>query len=113
MSAHIDLEEMRKRLRNQQKVLAKRVEIERDKVEPALTTNPDRTDMAYDYDYRGRRLSVIDQLEGQLVEVEQALERIEEGTYGICINCGQSIQAERLEALPSAALCINCQRQEA
>lgn len=113
MSAHIDIEKMRKRLRKQQKVLTERVEVERDKVQPSPTTNPDRTDMAYDYDYRGRRMSVIDQLEDQLVEVNKALERIEEGTYGICTNCGKPIQAERLEALPSAALCINCQRQEA
>jgi RNA polymerase-binding protein DksA len=113
MSEHIDVEKMRERLRNQQKILTERVEVEREKVEPSVTTNPDRTDMAFDYDYRGRRMSVIDQLEDQLVEVEQALERIEEGTYGICANCGQAIQAERLEALPSAALCIDCQRQEA
>ena len=112
MSEHIDLVKMRERLRNQQMVLTERVEVEREKVEPSVTTNPDRTDMAFDYDYRGRRMSVIDQLEDRLVEVEQALERIEEGTYGICTNCGQPIQAGRLEALPEAELCIDCQRKE-
>jgi len=66
--------------------------------------------MAYDYDYRGRRMSLLGQLEGQLVDVNVALERINKGTYGVCTACGQPIQVERLEALPSAALCINCQR---
>jgi DnaK suppressor protein len=51
-------------------------------------------------------------LEDQLAEVNKALERIEEGTYGICTNCGKNILPERLEALPYAELCIDCQRQE-
>ena len=45
-----------------------------------------------------------------LEEIEAALKRIEEGTYGICTNCGKQIVVERLEALPWATLCIDCQR---
>jgi YteA family regulatory protein len=45
-----------------------------------------------------------------LAEIEAALKRIEEGTYGICSNCGNLIPEERLEALPWATLCIDCQR---
>jgi YteA family regulatory protein len=45
-----------------------------------------------------------------LAEIEAALKRIEEGTYGICSNCGNQIPEERLEALPWATLCIDCQR---
>jgi len=44
-------------------------------------------------------------------EIEAALQRIEAGTYGICTNCGKQIPEERLEALPWATLCIDCQRQ--
>jgi RNA polymerase-binding protein DksA len=43
-----------------------------------------------------------------LEEIDAALQRIEEGTYGICTNCGKPIQPERLEALPWAQLCIDC-----
>ena len=46
-----------------------------------------------------------------LSEIEAALQRIEAGTYGICTNCGKQIPEERLEALPWATLCIDCQRQ--
>jgi RNA polymerase-binding protein DksA len=46
-----------------------------------------------------------------LHEIEAALKRIEDGTYGQCTNCGKQIPAERLEALPYATLCIDCQRQ--
>jgi RNA polymerase-binding protein DksA len=45
-----------------------------------------------------------------LGEIEAALTRIEGGTYGICTNCGKQISEERLEALPWATLCIDCQR---
>jgi RNA polymerase-binding protein DksA len=45
-----------------------------------------------------------------LAEIDAALKRIEEGTYGICTNCGKQIAEERLEALPWATLCIDCAR---
>jgi DnaK suppressor protein len=45
-----------------------------------------------------------------LAEIEAALKRIEDDTYGVCSNCGKPIPEERLEALPWATLCIDCQR---
>ena len=46
-----------------------------------------------------------------LAEIDAALKRIEDGTYGICSNCGNEIPRERLEANPWASLCIDCQRE--
>jgi RNA polymerase-binding protein DksA len=46
-----------------------------------------------------------------LSEIDAALKRIEDGTYGQCSNCGRQIPQERLEARPYATLCIDCQRQ--
>lgn len=43
-----------------------------------------------------------------LKEVQDALERLNQGTYGECEKCGEQISSERLAALPAAALCINC-----
>jgi RNA polymerase-binding transcription factor DksA len=40
--------------------------------------------------------------------IRAALKRMDEGTYGTCANCGAEIPAARLEALPTATLCINC-----
>jgi RNA polymerase-binding protein DksA len=45
-----------------------------------------------------------------LAEIDAALKRIEEGTYGICTNRGEQISEARLEALPWATLCIDCAR---
>jgi RNA polymerase-binding protein DksA len=47
-----------------------------------------------------------------LQAIDAALQRIENGTYGICQNCGQPIGAERLEALPWTTRCIDCKRRE-
>ena len=46
----------------------------------------------------------------QLDQVEEALARIEAGTYGTCANCGKPINPARLEARPSSLLCIDCQQ---
>lgn len=46
-----------------------------------------------------------------LTEVENALKRLEQGTYGICIVCGQPIPEKRLEAIPWAARCVKDEEQ--
>ena len=43
-----------------------------------------------------------------LQSIDDALQRIEDGTYGVCSNCGKPIGEERLEALPWTNLCIDC-----
>lgn len=49
-------------------------------------------------------------LQETLRKVEEALERFEAGTYGICQRCGEPIDLARLEALPYATLCFRCQQ---
>ena len=44
-----------------------------------------------------------------LKRIEKALQRIEKGTYGTCLNCGGAIQTGRLDAVPWARYCIDCQ----
>jgi RNA polymerase-binding protein DksA len=46
-----------------------------------------------------------------LQEIEAALKRIDDGTYGTCTNRGEQIDPERLEAYPWASLCIDCKRE--
>jgi DnaK suppressor protein len=49
--------------------------------------------------------------EAILQDVANALERIENGSFGLCENCGKEIAPERLEAIPYAPLCTACARQ--
>ncbi|HVG88169.1 MAG: TraR/DksA family transcriptional regulator [Gaiellales bacterium] len=53
-----------------------------------------------------------DNAERLLAGIEAALQRIEDGTYGICERCGEPIDEARLEALPHATKCIECKRLE-
>lgn len=48
-----------------------------------------------------------------LAAINAALERIEAGSFGKCVRCGQPIAVERLEAIPYATKCIECKRLEA
>lgn len=46
----------------------------------------------------------------EIAQIRAALERIENGSYGICVSCGDAIAPGRLEALPFAQQCIDCAR---
>ncbi len=58
---------------------------------------------------QARDLAVQVTTEQTLNLVNDALERFDNGTYGLCRDCGQEIDAARLEAIPYAALCLSCQ----
>ncbi len=49
-----------------------------------------------------------DAIEGRLAATDEALNRIDSGSYGMCLVCGSRIAEERLEALPATALCRSC-----
>ncbi|HEV8403563.1 MAG TPA: TraR/DksA C4-type zinc finger protein [Candidatus Limnocylindrales bacterium] len=57
-----------------------------------------------------RDLALRDRADQQLALVDEALARLDAGTFGLCVRCGRPIAHGRLEALPWAARCIDCQR---
>lgn len=63
---------------------------------------------AYDRDFA---LSLLSQEQDALYEIDEALKRIEQGTYGICELCSKSIPHARLEAIPFARFTVDCQSQ--
>lgn len=56
-----------------------------------------------------RIVTVTEDMQHILAQVNAALERMNEGTYGVCQRCGKPIGEERLEAFPYVAYCIECQ----
>lgn len=59
-------------------------------------------------------LGVEHSLEKDLAAIDKALEKIEDGTYGLCRNCGeppQAIDVKRLKAFPEAKTCVKCERK--
>lgn len=61
-------------------------------------------------------LKVLESLSGiqrkELAQIEKALERIEDGSYGRCMSCGEEISHKRLRALPFAVHCVECQKSQ-
>jgi len=57
-------------------------------------------------------LSLMENDGGTLAQIEASLERIEEGTYGLCEECGVKIPKNRLNAIPYATLCVRCAEQQ-
>ena len=104
--ARIRTETVKKQLQARLKELNARIdEIEGDLRTPRSASWEDRaTETEGD--------EVLDALEdsamAEVAEIRKALERIEDGTYGICAACGDDINEKRLQALPYAIQCINC-----
>jgi DnaK suppressor protein len=62
---------------------------------------------------RSELLSLVEGIQQTYQEILAALARIDEGTYGRCVRCGNEIPAERLEAMPRATLCVTCKQNAA
>ena len=66
-------------------------------------TDANEREKAFMFAYRQDRL---------IYHIDRALERIKDGTYGLCQECGKPISKDRLEAVPHARLCIECKSKE-
>ncbi len=58
-----------------------------------------------------KELSLYENAKGLLAQAGEALQRIDEGTYGICADCSKRIPAARLQVKPEAARCVACQAE--
>jgi DnaK suppressor protein len=61
---------------------------------------------------REQEISLANGMLERITQVERALERLDEGSYGWCERCGNAIPVERLAAFPSATLCVTCKQLE-
>jgi len=68
----------------------------------------DRANNSYNREFM---FALSDAERQMLLEIEDALERLDEGGYGICLNCSDDIPKIRLRAVPWARYCIDCQEQ--
>lgn len=57
-------------------------------------------------------LGLMENESDELHEIEEALERIKDGSFGLCESCKKKIPKERLKAIPYARLCVNCKKKE-
>lgn len=108
-----DLKAIEKDLLEERDGLVRQIEdLESNGGEAGPLEGGDPADIGSDTVEREQHISLVRQLRNLLAQVEDALERIEAGTYGTCESCGEPIESARLKALPHASLCISCKRSE-
>jgi DnaK suppressor protein len=104
------LEKTRKRLLAKREELlhdlAKNREVSDETVDESAQDMVDRATSAYTKEFA---YSLSENDRRILILIDQALERLEAGTYGTCVHCGQTCQEKRLEAVPWARHCLDCQ----
>lgn len=61
---------------------------------------------------RDHEMSLANNARDMLDQIERALARIDDGTYGVCESCGKAIGKGRLQAFPRATLCVSCKERE-
>ena len=88
----------------QQKVL----ELERLRESLKSEVDPDSDEGDPDMVERERAIALMQSLRQKLAAIEHALHQAQEGTYGVCQQCGKPINPARLEILPEATLCVKC-----
>jgi DnaK suppressor protein len=113
----IDLQQMKKRLEDKQAQLRENIagltEAHPTPVSPEEASEgpQDFEEAAVDFLEMLQEQSVLVNEEALLTEVQDALKRIEAGTYGYCIVCGQAIPEKRLEAIPWTPRCLKDEEQ--
>ncbi len=69
----------------------------------------DRGDEANTDQWREANAAMIDHHVDEISGIQAALSRVDSGTYGLCVDCGEAIGFQRLKAYPSANRCLQCQ----
>ncbi len=105
----ISTKELRERLLKERADLLAGVRRNIEGLSAADRVSEDEQAQRFHDDFVRLRLSTMD-IE-RLRMVNEALDRIQTGDYGICLNCDQPIPAKRLQALPWARYCVTCQEQ--
>ncbi|KQW53859.1 DNA-binding protein [Nocardioides sp. Root1257] len=72
----------------------------------------DQADVGASSFERDHELTVLNSERDKLAQIERALARIDDGTYGVCESCGNPIGKMRLMAFPRATLCMTCKQRE-
>jgi RNA polymerase-binding protein DksA len=80
--------------------------------DPGDGAGNDQADMGATSFERDHELNLMNSERGMLAQIDRALSRIDDGTYGVCESCGQPIGKMRVMAFPRATLCLSCKQRE-
>jgi DnaK suppressor protein len=75
----------------------------------AVEASPDEMDRVQHFSEREYAMNHLERSSNRLREVRAALSRMDKGTYGVCVECEETVNVKRLLAVPWASTCIKCQ----
>ena len=107
-----DCEEIREALLGRRREILERIDNMHASTNDAFTEPGDLGDWASASAETDLEIRIRESEVGELRSIDAALQRIEEGTYGICEDCGKPIPSARLIAIPNAVQCLECKRAE-
>jgi DnaK suppressor protein len=91
-------------------MLTEIAELQRDRLTDSA--GDDQADTGTKTFEREQEISLANSILERITQVERAMERLDDGSYGWCERCGTAIPVERLAAFPSATLCVSCKQLE-
>ncbi len=103
------LEEEQARLQQMRDDFGEADESENDSVSELSSLDQHQADLGTETFEREKDLSILENVEAELTDIEHALARISDGSYGTCEACGRPIGEERLEAMPATRMCLEDQ----
>ena len=111
-AARTRLDEERQRLEGiRQELEGVRGEDQSESTQELSSYDQHQADVATETFDREKDLTILDSIEGELADIEHALQRLDDGTYGSCEACGKPIGDDRLEAMPATRYCLEDQAQ--
>ncbi len=99
----------RKRLEHERRIVEQEIERLKKAIQAETEFEPEDGDP--DLLEREKSVSLLRSFEARLNEIIDALNTLDQGTYGICERCGQPIDPERLKIMPETRLCVTCKAE--
>lgn len=109
MSTSINFAQVRERLeRRRVELVTRSKRVERDLHRVAAPLSADFAEQAVEVQNDATLAAIARAAQAEISEIDEALQRLSEGEYGICKSCGRQIEPRRLLALPQSVRCANC-----
>jgi len=106
------LRKFRQLFEDQKSAIQEKTKVVREDFVVSADDRPDEVDQASIDAEQAMRMRLVNRETLYIKKVDEALRRIEEGTFGECDSCGDDIELRRLQARPTATLCVGCKEEQ-
>ncbi len=112
MREDLDFDQFKKTLEAERINIQQRIDLEKKSVQSNSDANPDLLDVATTTTAQSNIIGLLNHLKDKQTWIDEAIQRIETGKFGICVHCGSDIEIQRLQIRPYAKYCIKCKENK-